>query len=89
METAGPIWCLPTAVSAGGRIEPSVGLRNVAGKGFDAMEDLTNLGNFQGVSVSHVHGDGRSDIYLAGNRTCSKRTFKGGLLLRSALAQDQ
>jgi len=67
----------------GGRIEPSIALRSVAGKGFDAMEVLANLANFQGVSVVDVDGDGRPEIYLAGNRAFNKSAFEVGLLLRT------
>ena len=68
----------------GGRIEPSVALRNVAGKGFDAIGSLTNLGNFRGVSMIDVDSDGRAEIYLAGNRLFSKSAFEGSQLLCSA-----
>ena len=72
----------------GGRIEPSIALHNVAGKGFDAVESLANLDNFQGVSVVDVDGDGRAEIYLAGNQAFRKSAFRGGLLLhRSSLME--
>ena len=68
----------------GGRIEPSVVLRNLEGKGFEEMATLTHLGNAQGTSIVDVDGDGHSEIYLAGNPVFTKSTFEGGLLLRTA-----
>ena len=66
----------------GSRIEPSVVLRNLSGRGFSFLGSLSKLGNFQGTSVVDVDVDGRAEIYLAANPVFRKSSFEGGLLLR-------
>ena len=66
---------------AGERVEPSVVLRNLAGKGFEFLGS-TVLANSQGASGIDVDGDGQVEIYLAGNPVLHSSAFAGGVLLR-------